>query len=156
MSQIASAYTVSTAVLEKLATAAASKQFDQFWQTLFREGREVTPAYSYSGYVVAVAVSFVSEQGIALPLNASLPATATLTQSELSPVVVASMEEAREAATRMAGIGKSGEELQAYFEEFTADEWDESAKAMREALDFIKRALTQPTIEIPWCLMFVG
>ena len=156
MSQLASAYSISTATLEALAGLAEAKRFDELWSRLRAEGREVLPPFDlYSGDVVVLAQEYLGEAEVDFPL-ATHPAAKKLNDTGLAPLLIAHREEAAQLSAQIGARTPEDGELRSWFADFTGDHWDEAPQAMRAAFDYLKRALDQTTAAEPWCMLLIG
>jgi hypothetical protein len=104
-----------------------------FWQRL--RPFAVGAAFPYSGYVVVVAVEYLRELGIELPVSRD-PIVQQLVE-RCDPLACASRPEATAAAEALAGVSVSDAALAAYWRAFTRDGDLEAGAAMRAALDWL-------------------
>ncbi len=156
MSQIACSYGITIEQLARLASLASAKQYDGFWHLLHDEAPELSEFVNYSGYVVVVAILFLADRNIRFSNNVSHEAAVRLKQTELAPTVLVDHLEADRAAAAIASVTLTDEELRSFFEEFTGDEWDEAAGAMREAISYLHSVLSEAAEKETWCLVHVG
>jgi len=115
---------------------------------LHDQAKELTPAYSYSGYVIVVLIVFCEERGITLPkvdrygdgLKQNGGIMSIITQSEAASL--------HEKLTDLS-IAINDDELSEYYNNFTEDNFDEAGEAMREAIEFLIRGcemITSPDL----------
>jgi hypothetical protein len=155
VSQIASAYIVSSELLDRLNRLALDQDHGGFWDALHTTG-EVKPEYSYSGYVLAVVQSFIGDRGVPLPLNLQDVRVKTVFESEYGLMLCAGKADAVSAEAMLDALAPSEQELRMYFEEFNETEWDEAGIAMQEGIRFLRGALAQLHTDGDWLLIFVG
>lgn len=156
MSQIASAYIVSTGFMDTLGNLAAAGHYASFWIALHTGAQEIKPQYEYSGYVVAVSAAFAEESGIPIPVNSSHCGAQAIINSGLSMLLCASKTEATSTLQGLSKLHSGDEHLQSYYEEFTGTSWVEAGVAMQSALNFLKFGLQQVQSDNLWLLVFVG
>ena len=144
MSQIASAFTLSSDVLHKASKLLAERKFDLFWNVLFSEATRVNPEYVYSGSLLVVVIEFLLASGIELPINLTLTATAMQEFQEIGLVVGAQPRAGAETLELLGRLSFSDEELAKFYGDYADEEAGaDIALAMRDGLDFLKRALEQ-------------
>jgi hypothetical protein len=159
LSQLATAYTVSSDVLPELALLVGAKKYEQFWKEVNARGKPVSPDYDYSGSVLAIALTCLDEAGLELPLNLSLPAAATIAVAGgLGLTVCANRQDAEQANLLLAEFSVDKGELSDYFESFTGEDWHESGEAMSSAIDFLKNGFSQllQADSDHWLLVFIA
>jgi hypothetical protein len=155
MSQIASAYVVTQDILNKLGTIAARHDFKLFWNTLRTEAVAVEPPYEYSGYVVAVAIQFLEEQGIEFQPATDQPELEVFTD-EMNLETFVTKTEANKLIASLNSHVFNGLQLKEYFEEFSGEEWDEAGVAMQSAIDFLKSGLNGVRDNDSYLMLFIG
>lgn len=141
-----------------LAALAGAKKYDEFWKELARLGSPISPAYDYSGSVVAIALTCLDEAGLELPLNLSDRSAAAIAVESLGLSICANQEDAGPACQALAGFSADKHELSDYFESFTGEDWQESGEAMSEAIDFLKNSFQQLADggKDLWLLVFIA
>jgi hypothetical protein len=87
MSQIATGYGVSSSLLDRLLPILEDRNYTAFWFLLKEEAVETTPAYAFSGSVMSIALAYLENKGVALPLNDSPATTQATLSSDLSLVL---------------------------------------------------------------------
>src|SRR5215471_8357355 len=100
MSQIASAFAVPPSALPEVQRCLSAGDWSGFWRSLRPFAVEAT--FPYSGYVVVVAVKYLRELGIDLPV--SLDSVVRLLVERCDPLACASRPEATAAAAALAGV----------------------------------------------------
>lgn len=156
MSQIAIGYGVTSSLLDRLLPALEGRDYKAFWALLHEHAAETTPAYSFSGSVVSVALDYLEDKGIALPLNDSHVTIRAILSSDLSLAMCCDAVEAGAALAAMRQLPSDDGELERYFAEFTGEEWGQAGEALREGFDYIARTLSLPPARADWALLFVG
>jgi hypothetical protein len=155
MSQIASSYIVSIEMLGTLGQFAGAGDFTSFWDALQADAVALPP-YEYSGYIVAVFYAFADEFGVSLPLHAEHPAVNDLLDNGMDVLICANKDDAAPTLQALDGLNTDEAYLREYFENFTAEKWDEVGVAMRAALGYLRSGLEQIQDGDSWLLVFVG
>lgn len=156
MSQIASAYTLSTSLLDRVADLAIQGAYELFWETLWAQAAEVTPEYPYSGYPVIVTLACLEESGLNQPMNLEHSGAQAITDTDMGLVLCARRSDAEVALALLDSFIFSTDTLQQFFEEFTQESWPEAGVAMQEAVAFLRRGLAQLQNRDEWLIVFVG
>ncbi|MBA4076880.1 MAG: hypothetical protein C0508_17705 [Cyanobacteria bacterium PR.023] len=144
MSQLASAFTLSSDVLDKASKELSERKFDGFWNILFTEAARVNPEYGYSGSLLVIAIEFLLASGIELPMNLTLTATAMQEFQDIGLVVGAQPRAGAETLDLLRRLSFSDEEFAEFYRDYANEEGGADIElAMREGLDFLKRALQQ-------------
>jgi len=157
MSQIATGYGVTSSLLNQLMPTLEGSDHEAFWSLLHDHAAETTPAYSFSGSVVTVAVEYLEDRGLSLPLNDSHAVVRAILSSGLSLAMCCQAAEAGALVAAMRQLQPDDEELGRYFAEFTGEVWDQASDALREGLDYIARTLLlAPARRGDWILLFIG
>jgi hypothetical protein len=143
MSQIASAFILSSDVLDKASKLLSERKFDRFWNVLFSEAAKVNPEYAYSGSLLVIVIEFLLASGIELPMNLNLRATAMQEFQDIGMVVCAQPKAGEETLELLSRLSFSDEALAEFYRDYADEAEADIALAMREGLDFLKRSLEQ-------------
>ncbi len=157
MSEIVSAYTLSSEVLSKAGKFVSERRYDQFWNVLATEAKPVVPGYGYSGAILSIVFECLIEGGIELPVNLT-----TLTESAMSElnkmglVVGAHQSDAAKILALLERFSRSDDQLHAFYHEYTNESSPEIAEAMRAGIDFLLEALRKLQKQGDWLILLIG
>lgn len=156
MSQIVSAYTLSSAALAEWNAAVVAQNPDAISRLLDMQAQEVTPHFEYSAYVVAVLAEFLDDNDATLPYDLSLLTAESLTSSDENLLLCASGSGAKEYLRLLKTKSFDEGAMRRYYEEFSDEEWSEAGQAMRSAFNFLRCALQQIENGDNWLLILVN
>jgi hypothetical protein len=158
MSQIATGYGLSSSLLDRLLPALVDRDrfYEAFWSLLHDHATETTPDYSFSGSVVAIAIEYLEDKGVPLPVNDSHPTFRAMLSADLSLAMCCDAEQAKATVGAMQQLQVDVSELGIYYVEFTGEEWDEASDALVEGLDYIKRTLLLSEAGCEWVMLLIG
>ena len=138
MSAVASAYKMEANALARASTLIAHNEYDKLWD-LMKIHRVAT--LSYSGIVLAAAIPFLGERGIAFPKREDLSVFSTRDRETIGLIALGNADDYTFAARDLASLSVTNDELRQYYMQLYGDEWDQAATAMREAFSFLGRAM---------------
>jgi hypothetical protein len=156
MSQIATGYGLSSSLLDRLRPTLEDRNYKAFWSLLHGHAAETTPAYSFSGSVVSVAVEYLEGRGVSLPVNDSHATVRAMLSTDLSLVMCCDAEQAGAIVAAMQQLQIDDSDLGGYYAEFTGEEWDRASEALGEGLDYIRRTLLLAQAGCDWVMLFIG
>ena len=158
MSQIATGYGLSSSTLDRLLPTLEEQDryYNAFWSLLRDHALETTPDYHFSGSVVAIAMEYLAEKGISLPVNDSHSTIRAIMSADLSLAMCCDANQAGSIATAMHELHIDESELAGYYAEFTGEEWNNASDALKEGLDYIKRTLLLVEAGCEWVILFIG
>jgi hypothetical protein len=150
MSLIASVFAVPTSALPDLQGHLKAGDWKTFWNQL--QTFEVSVAYPYSGYVVAVAVEYLRELGIELPVSDDPEMRDLIEQCDAvacttRPGMIATV-------SAIAGASVSEAALHACWRDFSGDGNVEAVAAMQAALNWLRDAFAASQGS-DWCIILV-
>ena len=152
MSQIASAYGLSSEELGCDAELFRKCAYAAFWERLRRH--EIGPPFEHSGSVIDVVGEFLRERGIPLPVSSSAPGIDAFA-AEGSVVACASPPEAAAAHRAIGELSAGDPELTAYWQDWTGDQDAQAADLMRAGLNWLQQVL-QAGRSHEWVVVWVG
>ena len=156
MSQIATGYGISSSLMNQLLPMAKERNYKAFWSLLSDQATEIILDYSFSGSVVAIAIDYLEDKGVALPVNDSHPTVRAMLSADLSLVMCCDAGQAAAIMAKMQQLQVDESELGSYYAEFTGEEWDQTSEAMGEAVAYIKRTLSLAQAGCDWVMLFIG
>jgi|SRR5579872_4469450 len=157
MSSIAEAWIVRRDDLLALAERAERQQWDSFWSSIRSRARPVLPEYNrFAGYVVAVVIAYLDEQGVITPMDTDREDVKRL--ARVFPNLVACMgwHAAREYTSALATVSQDAGILRDFFEEFQEEQWPEAGQAMAEGLDYLAGAAQQVESPEEYVMVSIG
>ena len=156
MSISAAGFVVTAAQLAKLGDLAAADRVDAFWDLLHQEASRVQPDYPSSGYVIAVLLEFLEEQGLHLVAADPGPDAEKIHEAALGLEFCLGPEEAREAVAALSELHPTEAELAAFYEEFAEEPVAKAGAAMSDGIDFLLRSARSLGSPDQRLLVFVG
>jgi hypothetical protein len=151
MSQIVSAFAVPATALLEAQRHLSAGDWSGFSQAL--RAFQVAADFAYSGYVVVVAVEYLRELGIELPVSQE-PVVREIVE-HCGPLACTNRAGATAAATALAGVNAPDAELAKYWRNFTGDEELDAGTAMRSALEWLRHAFAAGQ-ESDWFIILEG
>jgi hypothetical protein len=155
MSQIASAYHVSSELTSRLQTLADHEEYDELLQTLRAQATAVTPEYPYSGYVLGVLSEYLSEQGIALPINPDWLGEGVLEEAEVAWLLCVDTRQASALLDQLSKLQSSDDEMRRYFEAFNQEDAPDAGAMMTAGIVYLRNGLQQMQTQGQW-LVVIG
>jgi hypothetical protein len=156
LSQIANGYGISSSLMDQLLPIVEGRHYKAFWSLLINQATETTPDYSFSGSVVAIAIEYLEDKGVALPVNDSHPTVRAMLSANLSLEMCCDAKQAGAILVEMQQMQGDEGELGSYYAEFTGEEWDQASRAVGEGVDYIKRTLLLSQAGCDWVMLFIG
>lgn len=154
MSQLATGYGLSSTLMNQLLPLVEARNYPAFWSLLMDQATETTPDYSFSGSVVAIAITYLEDKGIHLPVNDSHPTVRAMRSTEMPLELCCDARQAEAALMAIQKLQIDDRELESYYCEFTGEAWDEAGIALAEGLDYIKRTLSLAGCD--WVMLLNG
>jgi len=155
MSQIALGYVVPFANVPKLVAALKEPNTKAFWQEIAQSGKAVEPAYPFSGHVLSVLLAQWEEHDIQMPLSVEQAPLGELLLADVGLAVCASKSDAVELLKPLKEP-MSLDNLRDYFNEFTAQDFDEAGIAMQSGWDYVVRGLESLESDDHYYLLFIA
>ena len=152
----AAGFIATTAQLAKLGDLAAADRVDGFWDLLHKDAMRVQPEFSHSGYVIAVLLEFLEEQGLHLVASDPGPDAEKIHEAALGLEFCIGAEEAKEGVAALSELHPTEAELAAFYEEFAEEPLAKAGAAMSDAIDFLLRSARLLTSPDQRLLVFVG
>jgi hypothetical protein len=157
MSEIVSAYTLSSDVLSKAGKFVSERQYDQFWNVLATEADIVVPGYGYSGAVLAIVIECLFEGGIELPVDLTTLSESAMSElNKMGLVVCARQSDAAKVIDSLERFSRSEDQLYEFYREYTNESSPEIAEAMRAGIDFLLEALRRVQKQGDWLILLIG
>ena len=156
MSAIATGCSVSSDLLIRLAAMVLYGDFWSFWKTLRSEGVQTDPPYSYSGYVMLMAIGLLMDRGWTPVIDLSSPEATSIDDAEIGTVLCCQERDANEGLSFLRSLALSDAELAAFQKEYWGEEWDQAVPALREAIAYIEKTLALLPKHGDWALLFIG
>lgn len=152
----AAAFVVPAPLLAKLGALAGADQVDAFWDLLHKDARRVEPEFAHSGYVLAVLLEYLEEQGLHVVAAAPGPDAEKIEDASLGLQGCLTRAEAAEALEALGAVQVLEGELLSYYEEFAEEPLARAGLAMMDGLEFLKAACGAITSDEDRLLLFVG
>ena len=149
-------FVVTSPQLVTLGDLAARDNVDGFWELLHKETGRVQPDYAHSGYVIAVLLEFLEEQGLHLVAADPGPDAEKIHEAALGLEFCIGLEEARGAVSALSELHPTEAELGSFYEEFAEEPMAKAGVAMSDGIDFLLRAARMLTSPEQRLLVFVG
>jgi hypothetical protein len=158
MSQIGSAYIITSDLADRLGKEIAAKDYDGFWSLIHSRAVEIKPRYSYSGYVLVALASYLHEIGVRLPLNLGCQGLQAIDQDQEFSFFLccAGIDDKSSALIQLASLNAHPGRLKDYYENLVEEQWEEAGLAMLKGIDFIKRGLARLQRNDEWFIVHVG
>ena len=136
----AAGFIVTPAQLARLGDWASAERLDAFWDLLHKEAPRVQPEFPHSGYVIAVLLEFLEEQGLHLVASDPGPDAEKIHEAALGLEFCLGPEEGQAAVAALSEPHPTEAELAAFYEEFAEEPVAKAGAAMSDGIDFLLRA----------------
>jgi len=152
----AAGFVVNSVQLATLGDLAASDNLDGFWDLLHTKAGRVQPEFAHTGYVIAVLLEFLEEQGLHLVAADPGPDAEKIHEAALGLEFCIGLEEAQGAVTALSELHPTEAELASFYEEFAEEPLAKAGIAMSDGIDFLLRSARMLTSPDQRLLVFVG
>ncbi len=152
MSQIASAYSLSSDEVTQCASLWAKQAYKAFWDRLRRF--EIVRGFGYSGDVIVVVSEYLRQRGTALPLNLSNDGVRALA-ADGSVISCAGPTEAVSAAATLSSFSAPSSELADCWENWFGARDAVAEEAMRAAIAWLAEVY-RVGCSSEWAIVWVG
>jgi hypothetical protein len=152
VSQIASAYALSSAEVSRCAALWAERAYGAFWDRI--QHFEIVRGFGYSGAVIVVVFDYLRDKGIALPLNLSADGIRGLA-ADGGVLSCAAAGEAANACARLSALTAAARELGDYWENWFGERDAVAEEAMRAGIDWLAEVYRVGSGS-EWTIVWVG